>query len=36
MELLFERSRAGRGMDLLPGCDVPEAEIAASGSTKAA
>ena len=28
MELLFERSRAGRGMDLLPGCDVPEAEFA--------
>lgn len=27
MELLFERSRAGRGMDLLPGCDVPEAEF---------
>ena len=29
MELLFERSRAGRGMDLLPGCDVPEADFAA-------
>ncbi len=28
MELLFERSRAGRGMDLLPGCDVPEADFA--------
>lgn len=28
MELLFERSRAGRGMDLLPGCDVPETEFA--------
>lgn len=28
MELLFERSRAGRGMDMLPGCDVPEAEFA--------
>lgn len=29
MELLFERSRAGRGMYLLPGCDVPEADFAA-------
>ena len=29
MELLFERSKAGRGMDLLPGCDVPEADFAA-------
>ena len=28
MELLFERSRAGRGMDLLPDCDVPEADFA--------
>lgn len=28
MELLFERSRDGRGMDLLPGCDVPEADFA--------
>ena len=28
MELLFERSRAGRGMDMLPGCDVPEADFA--------
>ena len=27
MELLFERSRAGRGMDLLPDCDVPEADF---------
>lgn len=24
MKLLFERSRAGRGSDLLPACDVPE------------
>ena len=23
MKLLFERSRAGRGSDLLPACDVP-------------
>ncbi len=23
MKLLFERSRPGRGMDLLPACDVP-------------
>lgn len=29
MELLFERSKAGRGMDLLPGCDVLEADFAA-------
>ena len=24
MKLLFERSRPGRGQDLLPVCDVPE------------
>ena len=29
MDLLFERSKAGRGMDLLPGCDVPKADFAA-------
>lgn len=27
MELLFERSKAGRGMDLIPDCDVAEASF---------
>ena len=27
MELLFEKSRPGRGLTLLPACDVPQTEI---------
>lgn len=27
MKLVFELTRSGRGMDVLPGCDVPEYEL---------
>ena len=27
MQLIFEKSHAGRGCDLLPACDVPEVQL---------